>query len=122
MDDHVAYHKVITASAFLSIACNITVTALIIYRLNSARKAAFVASTDLLSSQVYSRVTSIIIESAAPLAFFGICFAITSIIAVHEPDAIETDRQASQDSVHEVFSWLYYSFCVGGQSTFLRAD
>jgi hypothetical protein len=63
------------ASTFLTVATNIVVTSLITFRLLRARRA-LVNVLPAADVQVYTGVIAILIESAAPLAIFGIVSAV----------------------------------------------
>ncbi|KAH6904100.1 hypothetical protein BKA70DRAFT_1298417 [Coprinopsis sp. MPI-PUGE-AT-0042] len=102
--------KAIIASVALSVTMNIMVTGLILFRLLMA----WLTSRKVLAGQntyMYSSVTAIIIESAAPLAISGICFITTTVIWLYYPPT-DLRRQARLVFLRDMFNWVYYSFCT----------
>ena len=103
--------KAILAAVFLSVGLNIGVTTLIFLRLITTSAAMANAFPDRQRPAFYTRAASILIESAAPLTLFGVGFFITS--GVYE--WVKTDSitvTGGMQVAYDVFSWLYYSFCV----------
>ncbi|KAH6911540.1 hypothetical protein BKA70DRAFT_1185223 [Coprinopsis sp. MPI-PUGE-AT-0042] len=104
--------RAIIASASLGVATNIMVTSLILIRLAmtwfSIRKS---LPDRKKSPQMYAGVAAILIESAAPLALFGICFITTTAINYLRPPT--TISAAGRSTVlSAMFDWLYYLFCA----------
>jgi hypothetical protein len=64
----------------LSVSSNIIVTCLISWVLLRTRRKANSSLPVENASRLYTNVTAILIESAAPLALFGICYAISDIV------------------------------------------
>lgn len=94
---------------------NIIVTSLILLRLFKASSALSEAFPDRKHTAVYSHVAAVIIESAAPLTLFGIGFIITAALSNWTPPESILEK-ARRFIASDVFSWLYYSFCVSEQN------
>lgn len=62
-------------------------------------------------SSMYSNTIAILIESAAPLAVFGILKAITAL-ALHLQQLTDIIVAAHWAIADMVLAFLYYSFCV----------
>ena len=97
----------LVAGISLSVATNTMITILIIFRLAVAWRSQ--RQTPLHQKgppDVYSRVIVIIIESAAPLALFGICLVIAAVtgLVYPSPDII---GQGKTMIASNVFNWLY---------------
>ncbi|KAH6912252.1 hypothetical protein BKA70DRAFT_1267103 [Coprinopsis sp. MPI-PUGE-AT-0042] len=103
--------KAIIASVSLSVAMNIMVTGLILWRLLMVWLVRRKALAGQKTYGMYSSVTAILIESAAPLAVFGICFITTTAIWLYHPPT-HLRRQARVVFLREFFDWVYYSFCT----------
>ncbi|KAH6912347.1 hypothetical protein BKA70DRAFT_1184942 [Coprinopsis sp. MPI-PUGE-AT-0042] len=103
--------KVSVALISLSVALNIMVTCLILLKLISTRLSMAKVLPDRKLPSMYSEVTAIIIESASPLALFGIFLVI--VIAIerwHLPKGM-----VQVGKVHvllEILDWLYNAFCA----------
>lgn len=106
-----ARFKVLMVSVCMSVATNILVTVLILLRLTMVWRERRKVLSDGRSPLMYSAVATLIIESAGPLAFFGLCFIIaTAIDVLHLPrDLVE---RGTLVILNKVFNWLYYSFCA----------
>jgi hypothetical protein len=93
------------------------VTALILFKLIRTKIVTLKALPDRKSPRMYADAMGIIVEAAAPLAFFGICLIV--VLGVHfvsPPKKLY--ENAKLNVVTNVFSVLYYSFCV---STLLKS-
>ena len=93
------------ASAFLTVATNIFVTSLISFRLVRARRN-LQKSLPGRDMQVYTGDIVVLVESAAPLAVFGLVVAIIQTVGDR---AIEAPGYFVWSSL---FQALFYSFCV----------
>ncbi|KAH6904068.1 hypothetical protein BKA70DRAFT_1432703 [Coprinopsis sp. MPI-PUGE-AT-0042] len=103
--------KAAIASSSLSVAMNIMVTSLILLRLMMTWLQTSKAFPDRKTPRMYTDAAGIIVESAAPLAVFGIC-SIT-INAIDNLQSLQgLLRQGRITALNEVFGWLYYSFCA----------
>ena len=110
--------KGIMSCVSLSVATNVMTTGLIIARLMGTYRQTSRAFHDRMPPRMYSTVVAVIVESAAPLAFFGICLVITRSILIVKPPEKPIPRGRLQ--VFDVVSnGLYSSFCV---STFCRFE
>jgi hypothetical protein len=110
--------RAIIASASLGVATNIMVTLLILLRLAitwfNIRKT---LPSRKKAPPMYTDVTIILVESAAPLALFGICFITSTAINYLRPP--NTLLEAGKSTVvAAVFDWLYYLFCVSCDEKF----
>ncbi|KAH6911292.1 hypothetical protein BKA70DRAFT_1061436, partial [Coprinopsis sp. MPI-PUGE-AT-0042] len=94
----------------LSVATNIMITLLILFKLVKARLNMSKALPDRKAPRLYSDVTSIIVESAAPLAVFGICSVIVTVIGLHPPEKLL--ERGRIHALIEAFGSLYYGFSV----------
>jgi hypothetical protein len=110
--------KAIIAATCLSVGMNIIVTFLILLRLLMASKALSRALPDHKGPSMYTHVAAIIIESAAPLTLFGIGFIIATALTNWSPPESILEK-ARRFIATDVFSWLYYSFCVSEIDAFL---
>jgi hypothetical protein len=103
--------KASVASSSLSVATNIMITFLILFQLVKTRISLSKALPDRKAPRLYSDVTAIIVESAAPLALFGIGSIIaTGIGSLAEPKTL-LGRGRVQTAV-ETLGALYYAFSV----------
>ncbi|EAU87894.2 hypothetical protein CC1G_01541 [Coprinopsis cinerea okayama7 len=91
--------------AFLAIALNIMVTGLISFRLIRARKH-FAQVIPERNLNLYNGIVAILIESALPLALFGIGHAVALIIT----PGSTTESASNWQIALSTFSLLYYSF------------
>jgi hypothetical protein len=111
VQDSKQFLKTLIASSILHVSMNIMVTFLIVLQLTRARLAVSEAFPEQPPSRMYANVAAIIIESAAPLAFFGIGFIIVTAVAVYH-----TPKQLVQEGrlnvVVGAFDWIYCAFCV----------
>ncbi|KAJ2926143.1 hypothetical protein H1R20_g10959, partial [Candolleomyces eurysporus] len=104
-DSHVNYS---VASTLLTVSTNIIVTTLITIRLLRARR----TLTKLLPSadvRVYTGVIAILIESAAPLALFGL---ITAVTILGQITGTMNDSSEGVIVCMVLFDGLFYSFCA----------
>ena len=103
--------RAIIASAALGVATNVMVTSLILIRLAMTWLTIRKSFPDRKTPHIYTDIAAILVESAAPLAVFGICFITTTAINYLNPP--NTIDQAGKSMVlSSMFDWLYYSFCV----------
>ncbi|KAH6884736.1 hypothetical protein BKA70DRAFT_1468175 [Coprinopsis sp. MPI-PUGE-AT-0042] len=102
--------KASVASTALSVATNIMITLLILFKLVKARLNMSKALPDRKPPRLYSDVTSIIVESAAPLAVFGICSVIVTVIGLRPPEKLL--ERGRIHALIEAFGSLYYGFSV----------
>ncbi|KAH6912297.1 hypothetical protein BKA70DRAFT_1184911 [Coprinopsis sp. MPI-PUGE-AT-0042] len=104
--------KSILAGTSLSVATNVLITGLILYRLVQAWMFSREAFPGRKSPHIYSDVVAIIIESAAPLTILGICFITAVAIAKFHPPKRLVER-GRVIAIADVFNWLYYNaFCA----------
>lgn len=103
-------NKVLVAAVSLAVATNVIITFLILLRIGLAMRETRRVLPDRKPLEMYSRVVAIIIESAAPLAVFGICLLVTKGIETSPLDQslVRRGRLAVFD---KVASTLYYGFC-----------
>ncbi|RXW21397.1 hypothetical protein EST38_g4457 [Candolleomyces aberdarensis] len=99
--------KYSVASTLLTVSTNIIVTTLITIRLLRARRtlAKLLPSADV---RVYTGVVAILIESAAPLAIFGV---ITAVMGVGR---VSSDLWGTSEGIlvsNQLCDGLFYSFC-----------
>ncbi|KAH6912337.1 hypothetical protein BKA70DRAFT_1535717 [Coprinopsis sp. MPI-PUGE-AT-0042] len=93
----------------LSVSTNVAVTGLIVFRLAGASRRASRLCPSMKRSGTYSNVAAMIIESAAPLAIFGICYIIVTAIAYyHYPETLS--QQGRVNTLSEVSGSLYVAF------------
>ncbi|KAH6907433.1 hypothetical protein BKA70DRAFT_356299 [Coprinopsis sp. MPI-PUGE-AT-0042] len=103
--------KASVASSSLSVATNVMITILILSQLIKTRLSLSKALPDRKSPRLYSDVTAIIVESAAPLAFFGICsIVVTGIASLAEPKTLL--GRGTVQAANDAFGSLYYAFSV----------
>lgn len=100
-----------TAATFLIVSTNLIVTGMISIYLISARRslAKVLPSRDL---QLYTGVVAVLVESALPLAVFGIIFA---VILIYTPKET-TQGVETQFALSNVVSLFFYSFIVSRTS------
>ncbi|KAH6902143.1 hypothetical protein BKA70DRAFT_1157439 [Coprinopsis sp. MPI-PUGE-AT-0042] len=104
-------YKAVIASTSLSVATNLLVTCLILYRLILARFDRRRTFPNQRSPRVYSSIMAILVESATPLAFFGILYVIaTSILLYHQPEGIV--QVVNLVAFSDIVNWLYFAFCA----------
>ncbi|KAH6914660.1 hypothetical protein BKA70DRAFT_1557055 [Coprinopsis sp. MPI-PUGE-AT-0042] len=104
-----ASNTLIISSILLSVSVNTMVTILITARLAQTRKVVAQAFPGRKPSPMYTHVVAIMVESAAPLALFGITLAIVAIVTYF--GSIPVARLEHWQVVQDVFALLYYSFC-----------
>ncbi|KAG2004154.1 hypothetical protein CC2G_002744 [Coprinopsis cinerea AmutBmut pab1-1] len=94
---------------FVAVSVNVMVTLLISFRLLRARQlmAKVLPCHDFL---LYKKVAIILIESALPVAFFGLCYAITLVLV--GPMGKSTESASIWQVLNMTFSALYFSFAV----------
>jgi hypothetical protein len=61
---------------------------------------------------LYSGIVTIIVESAVPLAFFGVCYVIATFVLLYLPMRLRI--RAGVYGFGAIASTLYYSFAVSG--------
>jgi hypothetical protein len=107
---NITSRRLIVTYIMLSVGTNIQVTALILFRLFKTRRslAQILPGTEL--SQMYSETSAVLIESAAPLAVFGICAAAMVITRIHAEAPLPI--QARFVIADYTLSSVYYSFCA----------
>lgn len=118
---NITSRRLIVAYIMLSVGTNIQVTALILFRLFKTRRslAQILPGNEL--SHMYSETSAVLIESAAPLAVFGICAAAMVITRIHSEAPLPI--QARFLIADYTLSAVYYSFCVSPcPSLFFYAD
>jgi len=117
---------VATGSAVLA---NIIVTSLILIRLIRARrKFSKALGPEGYDNAIYDSTVSIIVESSAPLAAFGVCVLATTAAAVAEQrkntvgydDPATVLLVAALSAANTVAGLLYASFCVRYHYSFRR--
>ncbi|KAH6912089.1 hypothetical protein BKA70DRAFT_825321 [Coprinopsis sp. MPI-PUGE-AT-0042] len=99
------------AAASLSVAMNVAATLLILLRFSITRRLLSKAIPDRKNPRMYSDVARLLINAAAPLAIFGICFITTAFID-HSDGSEGLIPQGRIRALNEVFGRLYYSFCA----------
>ncbi|KAH6912343.1 hypothetical protein BKA70DRAFT_1098698 [Coprinopsis sp. MPI-PUGE-AT-0042] len=97
------------AGAYLYVATHIMVTFLILLRLIVTWQRTSKAFPDRKVPRMYSDVAGIILESAAPLALFGIGYIVTTSVALLYPTA-SIAQTATINVVDDAFSSLYFAF------------
>lgn len=99
------------AGISMSVATNIMITSLIVSRLVITWKNRQKAFPEQTGRNIYSNVIAIIVESAAPLALFGICLIIAVALArIYPPRNIV--QRGRVTVVADIFNWLYSNaFC-----------
>ncbi|KAH6912344.1 hypothetical protein BKA70DRAFT_1535722 [Coprinopsis sp. MPI-PUGE-AT-0042] len=103
--------RTLLASISLGVAANIMITLLILLRLALTWKATRDAFPDRKPPRMYSDVAAILIESAAPLAIFGISMVVARAIrTAPKPESLV--EKGKMNIAHEVIAWLYYGFCA----------
>jgi hypothetical protein len=104
----------VAASTYLTVSTNIIVTSFITFRLLRARRTLgeVLPSADM---RVYTGVIAILVESAAPLAVFGIIAAITQQLG-------NSSRSTGPALFvcYYLFQGLFYSFCVSSKNQGFR--
>ena len=103
------------ATVGLSVAVNIMVTGLILYKLFRTSLKVSNALPHSKPHHMYRDVATAIIESAAPLAFFGTCFAIVLVISYYQPPQRLLSTGAL-NTLNEVLSTTYHAFVVSTES------
>ncbi|KAH6906402.1 hypothetical protein BKA70DRAFT_407626 [Coprinopsis sp. MPI-PUGE-AT-0042] len=107
-------NKVQLAGAGLHVAMNIMVTFLIVFRVMRARSRAAKAFPDQKPPRWYSEVTTLVVESAAPLAICGICFIALNGTAVSEK-RLQSGRvlqRGRRNIITIVVQCFYDAFCT----------
>ncbi|KAH6888908.1 hypothetical protein BKA70DRAFT_1541475, partial [Coprinopsis sp. MPI-PUGE-AT-0042] len=102
--------RLIASRILLSVLTNVLVTSLILYKLIQKRRAVSQVLEGVKKPKMYGDVIAILIESAAPIAIFGILLAISFFnIALVQRRPIERAHWAVFNDVTSLF---YYSFCA----------
>ncbi|KAH6907504.1 hypothetical protein BKA70DRAFT_357636 [Coprinopsis sp. MPI-PUGE-AT-0042] len=107
--------KVKVASSVLNVTMNIMITFLIVFRMMRAKSRAAKAFPDQKPPRWYSEVMALVIESAAPLALFGICFI--ALLSTHLSDSGQLRsghvlQRAGRNIATDVAASLYDAFCT----------
>ncbi|KAH6912334.1 hypothetical protein BKA70DRAFT_1080937, partial [Coprinopsis sp. MPI-PUGE-AT-0042] len=93
----------------LSVSMKVMVTSLILFQLSSAWSLISNSCPSLKRPRTYSNVAAILIESAAPLAIFGVSYIIVMAIDYHH-DPVVLARKGELNALNEVSASLYFSF------------
>ncbi|KAH6912332.1 hypothetical protein BKA70DRAFT_1184930 [Coprinopsis sp. MPI-PUGE-AT-0042] len=101
--------ETIVISQSLSVAMNIMVTGLILFQLGRNRSVVLDAYPNRRPSSAYSKVAAMVTESAAPLAIFGVCYAMVTAIAYYRRP-VTLSQLGRLNALAEVSSCLLYSF------------
>ncbi|KAH6912284.1 hypothetical protein BKA70DRAFT_1535627 [Coprinopsis sp. MPI-PUGE-AT-0042] len=97
------------AASVLSVSMNVMVTLLILLRLKMTWAHTSEAFPDRKTPRMYLDVAGVLIEAAAPLSAFGICFIVTTVlIAWYHPEGFLAKGRSVV--LNEIFAWLYYAF------------
>lgn len=104
--------RLIVTYIMLSVGTNIQVTALILSRLFHTRRSLTQVLPASQVSKIYGEATAVLIESAAPLALFGVCSAAMVITRLHASDHVGIPIQARFVVADFTLSSVYYSFCA----------
>ncbi|KAH6911863.1 hypothetical protein BKA70DRAFT_1185512 [Coprinopsis sp. MPI-PUGE-AT-0042] len=114
-DDNIGY-KGLLAGAGLNVILNVMITFLIVLRVLRARSRTAKAFPNQKPPRWYSGVTALVVESAAPLSIFGICFIALRAVNVSETARGLQSGRVLQRGRHNittgVFTCLYYAFCT----------
>ncbi|KAH6911869.1 hypothetical protein BKA70DRAFT_1099155 [Coprinopsis sp. MPI-PUGE-AT-0042] len=104
------------AGSILNVTMNIMITFLIVLRVMRARYRAAKAFPDQKPARWYSEVTALVVESAAPLAIFGICFialrGITMTEAAKQLRSGNVLQRGRYNIAIDVVGTFYYAFCT----------
>ncbi|KAH6907427.1 hypothetical protein BKA70DRAFT_1104685 [Coprinopsis sp. MPI-PUGE-AT-0042] len=95
-------------STTLSVAMNVMVTTLILHRLLRVRRDMLKLFPEREMPVLYSGIVTILIESAVPLAFFGVCFVMATFVLLYRQMRLQVAARVY--SFAEVTSTLYYAF------------
>ncbi|KAH6912340.1 hypothetical protein BKA70DRAFT_1219467 [Coprinopsis sp. MPI-PUGE-AT-0042] len=96
-------------SESLSVTFNVMVTGLILFELTSAYSFVSRAYPDRKRPSMYSTAAARVIESAAPLTFFGISYiTMTAMTFYHRPEILP--QRGTLFAIREVSATLYCSF------------
>ncbi|KAH6901762.1 hypothetical protein BKA70DRAFT_1023770, partial [Coprinopsis sp. MPI-PUGE-AT-0042] len=98
------------AVILLNVSTNIMITCLIVTRLVRTRRQMVTALPGSKKQPMYSDAMAIIVESAAPLAVFGVLCAISQVISLYFTDTLY--ERARWEGTRSAFALLYYSFCA----------
>ncbi|KAH6907429.1 hypothetical protein BKA70DRAFT_1282973 [Coprinopsis sp. MPI-PUGE-AT-0042] len=97
-------------STTLSVATNVLITFLILWRLIRARQRMAKLLPGHEYPSLYGGVITILVEAAVPLAVFGLCFAILTFVVVFKP--ITLSQRAALYSCADIAGALYYAFAA----------
>ncbi|KAH6909559.1 hypothetical protein BKA70DRAFT_1425978 [Coprinopsis sp. MPI-PUGE-AT-0042] len=98
------------AASSLSVATNVMVTLLILLRLRMTWAHTSRAFPNRSTPRMYLDVAGVLIEAATPLAVFGICFIVMTVISVwYRPHRLFLEGRNLV--LYEILGWLYYAFC-----------
>jgi hypothetical protein len=102
----------------LSVSVNVMVTALILFKLSRTWSGISKYFPNLQRPRMYTNAAAVVIESAAPLTVFGICYVIVTALAYHQ-DPEDVLLQGRLCALSEVSLSLFYSFCVSAHAASL---
>ncbi|KAH6904087.1 hypothetical protein BKA70DRAFT_548570 [Coprinopsis sp. MPI-PUGE-AT-0042] len=112
--------RALVVSVSLSVSMNIMVTSLILFQLISTWRRASNSFPNTRRPRMYTDVLVLMIESAAPLAFFGICWTISTIVTILRPPQNLTER-GRLHIFSGITNCVYFSFCsIAPQMIILR--
>ncbi|KAH6912323.1 hypothetical protein BKA70DRAFT_1184927 [Coprinopsis sp. MPI-PUGE-AT-0042] len=112
--------RALVVSVSLSVSMNIMVTSLILFQLISTWRRASNSFPNTRRPRMYTDVLVLMIESAAPLAFFGICWTISTIVTILRPPQNLTERGRLR-LFTAITNCVYFSFCsIAPQMIILR--
>ncbi|KAH6912338.1 hypothetical protein BKA70DRAFT_1219465 [Coprinopsis sp. MPI-PUGE-AT-0042] len=95
----------------LSVFVNVTVTGLILFELRTSCSAMYRAYPHRKRPSMYTTTAARMVESAAPLTFFGIIYVtVTALTYYRRPEIF--GRRGTLNSISEVSASLYYSFSL----------
>ena len=101
----------VAASSYLTVSTNIIVTAFITFRLTRARRIFGELLPSAADLRIYTGVIATLVESAAPLAVFGVAAAITQQLGVSS-----RSKDPALYVFYYLFQGLFYSFCVSSRT------
>ncbi|TFK17624.1 hypothetical protein FA15DRAFT_710628 [Coprinopsis marcescibilis] len=105
--DGALQRQIISTGIFLSVSLNVMITALICFRLLRAHR----TLACLLPSQsltLYTRIVVLLIEAAAPIAVFGLGYAVALLVSQANPAMARVS--VGKEIANEVFATGYYLF------------
>ncbi|KAH6904103.1 hypothetical protein BKA70DRAFT_1298456 [Coprinopsis sp. MPI-PUGE-AT-0042] len=93
----------------LSVFMKVMVTCLILFQLPRNRFMISRSCPIPKPSRTYSRVAAILVESAAPLALFGVCYVTVTVISYYRKPEVLAQR-GTLNALNEVSGSLYFAF------------